>query len=76
MLSVPVARDLQGRIHRRTERVDALPSGRQIDLQLAYDREILPGWSASSWLMMSLEPGHDEGADPAYGTGIKMRLEF
>ncbi|MBE9553381.1 MAG: hypothetical protein IMF05_07955, partial [Proteobacteria bacterium] len=59
-----------------SERVSMTPSGREIDLQLAYDSPLGQAASVSGWVMMQLEPGHVADADPAYGVGLKFSAEF
>ena len=73
---VPVALTDTGEVVHASERVDLTPSGREIDLQLAYDLPLAEGMNLSSWLMMRLEPGHDADAGPAYGAGVTFRLRF
>lgn len=58
------------------ERVSMAPSGREIDLQLAYDTPLGQAASVSGWLMMQLEPGHVADADPAYGVGLSFNAAF
>jgi hypothetical protein len=75
-LSVPVSMDADENVTRDAERVDVTPTGREIDIQVAYDTPLQPSMTLSSWMMMQLEPGHDAGADPAYGGGMKFRMSF
>ena len=75
-LTLPVSRDLDGNIIQQSERVDLTPSGREIDLQIAYQHQLAPGIDVSSWLMMQLQPGHDADAEPGYGAGFKFRVTY
>ena len=59
-----------------SERVSMAPSGREIDLQLAYDTPLVGSAAVSGWVMMQLEPGHVANADPAYGAGIRFNVAF
>ncbi len=59
-----------------SERVSMTPSGREIDLQLAYDTPLGAGAAISGWVMMHLEPGHVASADPAYGVGLRFSAAF
>ena len=59
-----------------SERVSMAPSGREIDLQLAYDTPLGRAASVSGWVMMQLEPGHIANAGPAYGVGLSLSAEF
>ncbi len=74
-LTVPVEYGLDKTVVQDTERVSLVPTGREIDLQLAYERSIGTG-NLSGWLMMQLEPGHDADAPPAYGIGIRFAHSF
>jgi hypothetical protein len=75
-LTAPTAMAPDGSIQFASERTDLAPSGREIDLQAAYSHAPAPGWLASYYLMMQLEPGHDEEAEPAYGAAIKLKVGF
>ncbi|MCG8691220.1 MAG: S8 family serine peptidase [Minwuiales bacterium] len=75
-LTVPVARDLDGNVIQQSDRVDLTPSGREIDFQIAYQRSLAPGVGLSSWLMMQLQPGHDDSAEPGYGAGVKLQVTY
>jgi len=59
-----------------SERVSMVPSGREIDLQLAYDTPLGSSATISGWMMMQLEPGHVAEADPAYGVGLRFNAKF
>jgi len=59
-----------------SERVSMVPSGREFDLQLAYDSALGGAASISGWVIMQLEPGHVADAAPAYGAGIRFNAEF
>ena len=59
-----------------SERVSMAPSGREIDLQIAYDASLGQMASVSGWVMMQLEPGHVADANPAYGVGVRFSAEF
>lgn len=75
-LTVPVALDADENVTQKSERVEVTPSGREIDIQFAYDTPLMPGANLSSWLLMQLQPGHDADAEPAYGAGVRFRLTF
>lgn len=75
-VDLPVGVTADNEVVRNRDRVGVTPSGREIDLQLAYDIGVLPGVDVSSWMMMMLEPGHDARADTAYAAGIKLELGF
>ena len=75
-LTAPVDYRLDKTVVQETERVSLAPSGREIDLQLAYDTSVGANGSVSGWLMMQLEPGHDADASPAYGIGLRFGTTF
>lgn len=74
--TVPTAVQADNSVVYDRRRVDATPSGREIDLQLAYDISFLPGLGLSNWVMMQLEPGHDDRAAPGYAAGLKLEVAF
>jgi hypothetical protein len=75
-LTLPVARDLEGNVIRRTQRVDLRPSGRQIDLQLAYRSRLGRSSNLKSFATLSLQPGHSRAAGPAAAVGLKWGMTF
>ena len=75
-LTLPVERDLDGNVTQQSEQVTLTPSGREIDLQIAYRRPLPGGFDLSSWAMMQLQPGHDQNADPGYAAGLKLELNY
>ncbi len=75
-LTVPVDYQLDKTVVQDSERVSLVPTGREIDLQLAYDQTVGTRGSLSGWLMMQLEPGHDADAPPAYGIGVRFSTAF
>lgn len=70
-LDVPVGRDLEGRVVRRSERVDMTPSGRELRLELAYRRPLDDDQTLGTWLLLQHEPGHDGDAEPVAGIGLR-----
>ena len=74
--TLPVGRDLSGNVLQETQRVDLVPTGRQIDIQLAYSLKIGSQSEISSFATLSLEPGHNQSADPETAVGFKWRREF
>jgi hypothetical protein len=75
-LSIPVAIGPDGTASFRAGRVDATPSGRELDLQFVYVRPIFPGLGLSSWLQLRRQPGHDADARPAAAGGVRLDLEL
>ena len=66
-LDVPVSRDFSGNVIRSSEQVSLTPSGREIDLELAYARDLTDATSLDTHLFLRNEPGHDASAEPDVG---------
>jgi hypothetical protein len=66
-LDVPVSRDFNGNVIRSSEQVNLAPSGREIDLELAYARELGDATSLGTHVFVRNEPGHDASAEPDLG---------
>lgn len=75
-LSVPVAVRRDGGAAYDSARIDATPTGRELDLQFVYARPLTPGLDLSSWLLLQRQPGHDAGAGPAAAAGVRLDLAF
>lgn len=75
-LTVPVGRDLEGGVIRRRRNVDLVPSGREINLQLAYERPMDLGARITGYLFLRHEPDHVLGARPDTGFALRMILDF
>lgn len=75
-LTLPVDYGPDKTVVQDSERVSLVPSGREIDLQLAYDSSVGARGNVSGWLMMQLEPGHQANADRAYGIGLRFGTSF
>ena len=75
-VTLPVGLDENGETILRGERVSLVPGGRQVDLQLAYDRMLAPGMGLQSWVMLQRQPGHDASAGPGMAGGVRFDLRF
>jgi len=75
-LTLPVARDLDGNVIQRTQQLDLTPSGRQMDIQLAYRRNFGASSHVRSFVTLSLQPGHDRDARPDTAVGVKWGISF
>lgn len=75
-LDMPVARTTSGSIERVQEQVGLTPSGRELRLELAYQRALAEKDTLGTWLMLQHEPGHDASADPAMGVGVRYTRQF
>lgn len=76
MIDVPTGRTLDGGIERSQERVEATPNGREVRLELAYQRMLQAKRAIAGWLVFQHEPGHAEDAEPALGVGIRFTERF
>jgi len=77
-LTIPVGTEPVpgGAIHYQSARVDVTPTGREIDLQMAYRWHPTRTLNAATYGVMMVNPGHDNGAKPAFGAGIRLWLDF
>jgi hypothetical protein len=75
-VDVPVSRDLAGNVQRQSQQVGLEPSGRELDLQLAYIVPLGRQGQLGSWVMLRSEPGHDSTAAPGLAIGTRYRLGF
>ncbi|HMR32471.1 MAG TPA: S8 family peptidase [Geminicoccaceae bacterium] len=56
--------------------VDLAPSGREIDLELAWEAAIADGTGLAASLLLAHEAGHDEGRLIDGGLGLRLRHRF
>jgi hypothetical protein len=75
-LTLPVGLDENGQPIMQSERAKLTPSGRQIDLQIAYDRPLAPGMAMSSWVAVQRQPGHDADAGNGMAAGLRFDVAF
>lgn len=75
-LTLPTSVNPDGTINVRSERVDMTPSGRELNLQLAYQAGLFEGGLVQGWVIGRLQPGHDRDAPPDYGAGVKLSFGF
>ncbi len=75
-LTVPVDYGPDKSVVQESGRVSLVPTGRELDIQLAYDTPVSSAARLSGWLMMQLEPGHVADAGPAYAIGMRFRASF
>ena len=75
-ITLPVGRTLSGDVLQETERVNLIPKGRQIDIQLAYSLKTRNQSEVTSFAGLSLEPGHSRSAGPEASVGFKWELKF
>ena len=75
-VTLPVGLDEDGQAILRSERTSLAAGGREIDLQIAYDRMLAPGMGLQSWVMLQQQPGHDAGADIGMAAGLRFDVAF
>lgn len=75
-LTVPVGYSADKSVDQASETLSLVPTGRELDVQLAYERPLSGQTGISGWLMMQIEPGHVADAAPAYGIGLRYSAEF
>lgn len=74
--TLPVAADALGHIYYETRRIDVVPTGREIDLQVAYRIPLADRLNLSSFATIAREPGHDPAASVGFATGVRVNLKF
>ena len=77
VFDIPVGRDFDSdAILRRVERIDLEPSGRELDLELAYRVAASGGVSLEANLLYQIDPGHAAGAQDALSLFLALRTSF
>ena len=74
--SVPTAVNADGTVVRTNEQVSLTPSGRELNLQLSYSRELASNMGVTSYALARHEPGHNEDAAPDFGAGMRFKFSF
>jgi hypothetical protein len=72
----PIARTLDGHVSRRDERIDLEPSGRQLNLEMAYDIDLAVGRRLGVNWLTELQPGHDSDAKPTHAIALRFQHRF
>lgn len=75
-LTVPMARDVDGNLVRRKERVDMSPRGQEVDFEIAYARPVARRGTISGHALIRHEPDHDAGAGTDVILGVTARFHF
>jgi hypothetical protein len=65
-----------GAIHYSSDRVSLAPTGRELDLQLAYKWKPLNSLNASTFSVLMINPGHVPSNRVDMGAGVKVWLNF
>ena len=73
---VPVGRDLEGNVLRRQGKVGLEPDGRELQLQLAYERALDDATHLGAFALYRHEPGHDADAADDLGVGVRFSRRF
>ncbi|MEM7041225.1 MAG: S8 family serine peptidase [Pseudomonadota bacterium] len=77
-VSLPVARERDGRVVTRTQTIDFSPEAREIAAEIGYQLPLDEegGHDIRAAAFFRLNPGHDRKADPETGLGLAYRLRF
>ncbi|HSV28560.1 MAG TPA: hypothetical protein VLL76_03350, partial [Candidatus Omnitrophota bacterium] len=76
VLGVPVGRAMDGSVLYRDASVDLAPSGAQTDLELSWSATLADNQRLVLGGMLTLQPGHDADAGPAFAAGAKYRFRW
>jgi hypothetical protein len=75
-IDAPVGRTDDGQVLRETSSASLTPSGRQIDIELAYRIMLDEDSELNFGGLMQTSPGHDAGAGPAFATAVRYLVRF
>jgi hypothetical protein len=75
-LNVPVSRDFDGNVVRSSQQVSLEPSGREVDLELAYARPLSESTEFDTHLFVRHQPGHDADAEPDLGLVARLKWHW
>ena len=75
-LDLPRYSDENGQIINQKSRVELEPTGRQIDFQLAYSRELDKETLWSAYALARRHPGHNAEAGIDTGVGVRLLRQF
>ena len=75
-LTVPTSVNADGSIVSSSERVGLSPSGRELNLQLAYTRELASSLDVTNYALVRTGPGHNADASPDFGVGLRLNWTF
>lgn len=75
-LDLPRFSSETGDVVREQNNLDLTPTGRQIDVQLAYDRKISPDARWSAYLLARHNAGHSDKNDIDGGVGLRWSQKF
>ncbi len=75
-LSVPTSVNADGSIVTSNDTVSLQPTGRELNLQLAYTRKLADTVNVTNYALARSEPGHNADAKPDFGIGVRMNWNF
>jgi hypothetical protein len=75
-IDTPVGRTNSGEVLRDRASASLTPSGRQIDIELAYRVTLGENRQLSLGGLLQTSPGHDEDARPAFATAVRYAVRF
>lgn len=73
---VPTSVNADGSIETTRTEASLAPSGREMNLQLAYSRKLSDSMDVTTYTLMRDEPGHNAKADRDYGVGMRFKVSF
>ncbi|MGI9434448.1 MAG: hypothetical protein ACR2Q4_06420 [Geminicoccaceae bacterium] len=73
---VPTSVNADGSIETTRSTASLAPSGREMNLRLAYSRKLADSMDVTTYALMRDEPGHNAEADRDYGVGMRFNLDF
>ncbi len=75
-LLVPTSVNADGTIVTTNETVSLQPTGRELNLQLAYTRKLADSLDVTNYALARNEPGHNADAKPEFGVGLRLNWGF
>ncbi|MGI9503912.1 MAG: S8 family serine peptidase [Geminicoccaceae bacterium] len=75
-LLVPTSVNADGSIVTTSDTVSLQPTGRELNLQLAYTRKLADTLNVTNYALARSEPGHNAEAKPDFGIGVRMNWNF
>ncbi len=75
-LNVPFARDFDGTVYARSERVSLVPEGRETDVEVAYSLPLTGNVNLSGHLLWQHQPFHSPDVDDRMTAAVAVRVQF
>ena len=75
-INAPTGTTADGTVLRESGSASLTPSGREIDVELAYRILLSDKEELSTGALVQTSPGHVEGAAPAFATAVRYKRRF